>query len=294
MNTNKSIFLSQQLIAMKEANIFDSEVTRKIMGTKILNTILPGPFSIFEKEIVKDQARLMCGYNSNSILGYNPNVNLNPCQLKMINDSLDKQIGFEEYSSKSRAAVSMHNTGESLYGNIRDTENDKLSFRSDKNNYINNINDLKDDSNNITDINQKTFKYNLNTNKICSTTNKLFKSKERSRFKFVDENSDLTIFNSCSSTNSLNTTHDSQVEVPNFVSDLIYKKVSRYSFFKNFAKDDEDFTYFDNTLIREYTENNPWATFIINNIPINNSKQTELKSLIEKEKLMLLKKFNSA
>jgi hypothetical protein len=328
MNTNKSIFLSQQIIAMKEADIFNPEIKKRIMDTKIFKTVLPGPFTIYDKEIVKDQAKKMLG-NLYFNMGININTNgnmLNSGQPKMINDNCnfnDERSAIEEFSSKSTAAESIISTCEFMgYGsnfkgendksnNVNNNEcisvnmNDNFTYNNLNNNIvINNFSEIitkqngsANFNNNIAHIdlnNSNTYsKSNYNCNSF-STPNQLFRSREKSRFNFANENPDLAMFNSGSSINSLNTTQDSQVEIPNFVNDLIYKKVSRFSFFKNFAKDDEDFTYFDRNLIREYTENNPWALFIINNLPNKNKMQTELEDLIEKEKLSFIKKFNSA
>jgi hypothetical protein len=292
MNINKSIFLSQQIIAMKESDIFNPEIRGKLMETKIYKTVLPGPFTIYDKEIVKDQTSLLCG-NINFNLKLTTNMNVN--HLKP-----EERVTLEEFSSKSTAAESTISSGEFQFSNLREADNSN----SNSENVPDSINCLINNTNynNFSENNQN--KSHTINSVTASTPNKLFRSREKSRFNFVKENFNsnlnsldninLAIFNSCESTNSLNTTQDSQVEIPNFVNDLIYKKVSRFSFFKNFAKDDQDFTYFDSNLIREYTENNPWALFIINGMPNKSTLHKDLKSLIEKEQLEYLKKFNSA
>ena len=248
MNVNKSIFLSQQMIAMKEADIFNIEIKNKLIARKFSNnlTVLPPPYTIYDKDIVKDQTR---------------SVVIN--QVESDKDKVQDKAVLYELCSKSTAA---HGSA-STYEYLRD--NCKLDYEN-----------------------------NFGIKPVVNL-NKLYAPKNRSRFDFVKDNStinlnNIAMFNSCSSTNSLNTTQDSQVEIPNFVNNLICKKVSRFTYFKNLTRDDEDFIYFDRNLIREYSENNPWALFIINNRKDKNIFPDELKTLIEKDKLQIIRKFNSA
>jgi hypothetical protein len=298
MNVNKSIFLSQQIIAIKEADIFNPEVKRKILDSREFQTVLPGTHTIYDKEIVKDQARL--------VLGNLGSLGTPTSQIKTFTN--EERAALEEFSSKSTAGESSISVSDYNYmsqfnsGNLSrgDFENSKLNYENNYCNYNNNNNNNFTNpssyfhNNNLHHINNQ----NLNTNKY-----KLYRPKEKSRFSFVNKdnsnsfsnnNMNLAIFNSCGSINSSNTTQDTHIEIPYFVNDLIYKKISRFSFFKNFVKDEEDLTYLDKNLIKEYTDNNPWAVFIINNIQNKNLLQTNLKALIEKEKLLLIKKFNTA
>lgn len=124
-----------------------------------------------------------------------------------------------------------------------------------------------------------------NTNMITqSTMFSRFKPREQSRFNFV--NSDKS---------------EPNIEVPSFIRHLLSKKFTRYTFFKKLIKDDEDLTYFDKHLIREYSENNPWARFILsfNNESsatsnINDAFKNNLHLFIQTESNTFLNKFNSA
>ncbi len=85
---------------------------------------------------------------------------------------------------------------------------------------------------------------------IFKKLHQLFKSKEKSRFEFVNKQS------------------DDKVEIPNFINDLIFKKVSRHKFTKNITHS-EDILYNDKSLITEYANNNQWAQFIVENKTFN-------------------------
>jgi hypothetical protein len=77
----------------------------------------------------------------------------------------------------------------------------------------------------------------------------LFACREKSRFDFVKEGTNA-------------------VEIPKFIKDLIYKKVSRHKLTKNIPKS-EDILYTDKTLQGEYLSNNPWAQFLFENKTFN-------------------------
>jgi hypothetical protein len=130
-------------------------------------------------------------------------------------------------------------------------------------------------------------------NSTCETgnsiRNKLFSGKQNSRFDFARKNN-----RKISKTSECNSTIDDSVEIPLFINDLIYKKFSRYSFFKKIIKDDEDLTYFDKNLIREYSESNPWACFIMSNIKDRGFFESKIEKLVDREKILTINKFNSA
>jgi len=100
----------------------------------------------------------------------------------------------------------------------------------------------------------------------------IYPIRKQSRFDFV------------SNTNVANTS----VDVPIFIHSIIKKRF--FSLDKQYS-DDWGFCYLDKTLVREYTENNDWARFIVN---INNPKKNELMRMIEEEEKKLLNKFKSA
>lgn len=67
MSTNKSIFSSQQLLAMNTANIFCPERKRQLLKTSQANTYLPCIASIYEKEIVMDQLSIRNSENDQKV-----------------------------------------------------------------------------------------------------------------------------------------------------------------------------------------------------------------------------------
>lgn len=104
----------------------------------------------------------------------------------------------------------------------------------------------------------------------------IFLTRKNSRF-FDNENKET---NNSLKTESLNTTSNS-VDVPDFISEFISKKFSKFSFFKKYAKDDEEVDY-NNFLLKELDEDHEWAKFIFSFKSFN------------LEEYSMLNKFNSA
>lgn len=214
MNTNKSIFISQHIMAINLADIYNDEKKEKLLLTRLDKTKLPAPWTIFEKDIVLDQGKPK---------------DFNTCGLSQFNSSSTN--GLSQFNSSSSSSPVL------------------LNFNSQNN--------------------------------VTAENGKMFRKKDRSRF--FSYSKDSTKDNSIVSTNSNN---NDSIEVPDFVSFLVSKNTSRYSFFKKLIKDDQDLTYFDRTLIREYSDNNPWATFIL---AYSNYKN----NLLENNEFNLLNKFKS-
>ena len=110
------------------------------------------------------------------------------------------------------------------------------------------------------DVVQKNHKSNLIQNNSI-----FFKTSKHSRFGFVNEK-----LNSSQSTND-----NDSIEIPDYITKIVYKKFSRFSLSK-----DIDGQFIDTIIMKKYDENDPWAKFII--------------SLYDKEHFILLTKFNSA
>lgn len=91
MNVNKSIFLSQHILAMKIANIFDSEVKAKINQTNHCKTIFPAPFTLYEKEIVLQRMQKM-DENLNSIDSFE--IDLSPCKSPLYKQKETSRFNF--------------------------------------------------------------------------------------------------------------------------------------------------------------------------------------------------------
>jgi hypothetical protein len=86
---------------------------------------------------------------------------------------------------------------------------------------------------------------------------------------------------------------DQGVEIPSFVSYILAKKCTQMAFYNSYNHRDEDHSYLDKTLIREYSDNNPWAREIIGNCG-NEKIKIQIEKLAEKEQMQILMKFNSA
>jgi hypothetical protein len=54
LNSNKNIFLEQQLYAMKIADIYNSEVKKRLSQGKPLKFIFPAPETLYNKDLVKE------------------------------------------------------------------------------------------------------------------------------------------------------------------------------------------------------------------------------------------------
>jgi len=104
----------------------------------------------------------------------------------------------------------------------------------------------------------------------------IFRERKTSRFGF------------CISSNN-----DEGVRIPSFVSYILAKKCSQLAFYNSYNLKGEDPTYLDKTLIREYSDNNPWAREIIGNCG-NEKILIQIERLAEKEQMNILMKFNSA
>ena len=134
---------------------------------------------------------------------------------------------------------------------------------------------------NVVDNNLSTFNLNNKENILSLSLSKknIFRKREISRFDFVkskekliDRRSNLNTPSHCSTTPDVNT-DSATSEVPEFISDMLYKKISRYTFFKKFTcvKDlNTDILYFEKEL---KNNNNSWAQFITSNggceVPFN-------------------------
>ncbi len=111
------------------------------------------------------------------------------------------------------------------------------NIKSEKKDIIDSLNSLE-----TTDTSAK--------EEVFKKIHQLFQSKDKSRFDFSERKT------------------DDRVEIPDFINNLIIKKVSRHKLTKNINHID-DLLYGDKTLVAEYTNNNQWAQFIFENRAFN-------------------------
>ncbi len=87
---------------------------------------------------------------------------------------------------------------------------------------------------------------NTTTNSNSGDKKHLYRKRDKSRFDFVSDKINL------------------ENEIPDFISDMLYRKISRFTFFKKFISNKNDVNFFE----RELKFNNSWAQFIKSNIGI--------------------------
>lgn len=93
----------------------------------------------------------------------------------------------------------------------------------------------------------------------------IYRQRENSRFEFVKSQ------NSKCNTNSLSN-DTSSTEVPDFISKMLYKKISRFTFFKKFEiGTGNDILLFENEL--KNNNNNSWAQFISSNLHLDHESE---------------------
>jgi hypothetical protein len=147
-------------------------------------------------------------------------------------------------------------SAETLYNKLIVKENEPankapkpVKLKSSENVEKNKINQIKQNQSHNTETTSTSSKEDT-----CDTVKEihhLFTIKDRSRFNFTNK-----------------TEIRETVDIPKFIQQLIFKKVSRHKLTKN-IKNSEDILYSDNILEHEYKNNNSWAQFIIENKTFN-------------------------
>jgi hypothetical protein len=197
------------------------------------------------------------------------------------------------------------NSNESTSISSKD-ENNSLKINQNNNNNINNNEAKKEEKENISNDYIDIMKFN--SDKSASEKNKiqrLFSKRESSRFEFVNVipnmNMNLNInksinnnninndfntinininVNKNSNSNSIPITNlnlneigeKDKVDVPDFVFEIIKKKLSRQNFTKN-INFEEDILYKDSTLENELNDSDEWAQYIYENKNIDFDKE---------------------
>jgi hypothetical protein len=268
LNSNKNIFMEQQLYAIRIADIYNPEIKKKLLTGKKLKTVFPPPDSIYKSEIVisndpnfqknkmtkkKYFEDLEGGRNMNINMGVQPSEKKKPIstgEKNQINDMMmDKKIN--EICQALTAETTSTSSREDIH-------------------YTNSANEEKSSSGSLNILNSS-----ISLSPIPSQVllipryeYKLFSCRERSRFTFVngEKTFNMNTNMNMSNINQMNPyLNENDVEfVPNFVQNLILKKVLTHKLTKN-MKNMEDILYQDYILESEYKNKNPWAQFIIEN-----------------------------
>jgi hypothetical protein len=185
------------------------------------------------------------------------------------------------------------NSNESTSISSKDENNSLKINQNNNNNIINNNNETKkEEKENISSDYFDIMKFN--SDKSASEKNKrLFSQRESSRFEFVNmninkakNNNNININNINNDFNTininihknsnLNSNSNENIEkdkviVPDFVFEIIKKKVSRHNFTKN-INFEGDILYKDSTLEKELNDSDEWAQYIYDNKNIESDK----------------------
>jgi hypothetical protein len=113
-------------------------------------------------------------------------------------------------------------------------------------------------------------------NTLTHSVTPVFRERKTSRFGFC-----------------ISSSNDEGIRIPSFVSYILAKKCTQLAFYKSHNLNDEDHLYLDKSLVREYSDNNPWAREIIGNC-YDEKILIQIERLAEKEQVNILMKFNSA
>jgi len=345
MNSNTNIFYEQQLLAMKIADIFNTNVKKKL---KTLNTkkkcIFPTTDSIYTKDIVIEQNNEYHDYKYYENMGntahfkgkkkYSDDYYNNYYKNRGYSDNYnnDEDYFYEEENyedsnveplsrEKSEQFTAKHANSIKIKTNtninLEDNKNSvivgkfisksKSPITNKKKAIINNkdingkekssinslspskkleFQDRSSDENYKTtsaeSANQKSSNSksddNLSNaksgNNNISPKKRLYSKRDKSRFDFVKSKTDSKDVNNIKTepkevpieTNQNKNEEDEDLEVPDYVFNVISKKISRHTFFRKFEKEFEkeecEYTFFK----KQLNPNDSWSKFILANL----------------------------
>lgn len=279
--------MDQQVYAMKIADIFNPEVKKKIISSvnKKIKSIFPSPDTLYQKDIVRNNEvnftplQIQNAINANSMQLNTANLtNTNNTKKKSFEEDAHTPVKNKKHSSKFQYREKTISSNNDLLSNYLKTEeeNDKAKYDIKiKNTTTNNENDNNSnentstcsrDENNSLKVSEVKKEENIytdcidilkfNSNK-SDKNKKLYSQRESSRFEFVNKNSNSDI--------------NDYVNVPDFVSEIIKKKVTRQKFTKN-INFGEDIMYKDFNLEKEINSSDQWANYINENKNIDLDK----------------------
>jgi hypothetical protein len=243
LNGNKNIFIEQQLYAIKIADLYNPEIRNRLMKLsekRQFTPVLPAPESVYNKNIVKENDPI---YQKSKIAKkkYFEDNSAEKLKLKTLNSS-----NKENYILKLNNAINNLNDNNKKTRYSQNFQETTSTSSKEDLQYPNSGNE--DKLNSPTENKKIGIKLNSESEKNLYANNfTLFSSRPSSRFDFVK-----------SSTNYEN------VEIPQFILHLIFKKSATHKLSKNMSHI-EDILYSDKLLEAEYKNKNPWAQFIIDN-----------------------------
>ncbi len=344
MNSNTNIFYEQQLLAMKIADIFNTNVKKKL---KTLNTkkkcIFPTTDTIYTKDIVIEQNNEYHDYKYYENLGnttnfkgkkkysddyynnyyknrgYSDNYNndedyfyeeenyedsnveplsrekseqftakhANSIKMKTntkINLEDNKTVIVGKFISKSKSPITnkkkaiinnkdINGKEKSVINSLSPSKKLELQDRSGDENYKTTSAEsaIQKSSNSKSDDN---FSNANSGNNNISPKKRLYSKRDKSRFDFVKSKTDSKDVNNIKTepkevpveTNQNTNEEDEDLEVPDYVFNVISKKISRHTFFRKFEKEFEkeecEYTFFK----KQLNTNDSWSKFILANL----------------------------
>lgn len=229
MSTNKNIFYEQQLLAMQLVDLFSSDMRKKLSEeNKKIKSVLPSPDKIYQKEIVQEQDPSNYSLNKPKSKLYNERYN--SIDGKSSKDSMyyqyyDDYYGQyeEEKDHKDNHDSSKSNTNSKSPISSKDMkrkESEDESFKPSSIKVKNNSNETnltkaKTDNDELPFIKSMSLPCELPRAK---TKRELFKKRETSRFPFAKES------------------QEDEEHLPDVINDILYKKSSRFLFFRDFQQ----------------------------------------------------------
>jgi hypothetical protein len=311
MSTNKNIFHEQQLLAIKVADLYNSEIRKKLTAPKRYKSVLPSTEMLYKKEVVlendpeghykkkrfnsdgycgklrkkyeyEDQEYYYQDYPAEEVeyilvkedrfnKKHRSNKKINNHKKENLNHKLTKSEddSHEKNTNPNSDNCQVLSGGESNKGSNKNTSENNLIENKDLENLDSRLeNNLYEKFNNINIDKQKE---NVLTSPLIKN---IYRKREISRFDFVNskimnkfgtENKFIEPSSGLSSNSTTPDVNSNCSEVPEFISDMLYKKISRYTFLKKFTsvKDlNTDIFYFEKEL---KNNNNSWAQFITSN-----------------------------
>jgi CCR4-NOT transcription complex subunit 4 len=319
MNSNTNIFYEQQLLAMKIADIFNSEIKKKL---KNINTkkkcILPTTDSIFVKDIVIEQNNTYNDYkfyeNNSNFSKYKKKYNdeyynnyyknskyeYHDGDYFYENQDDDNFLTREKSESFTAKSKNLNSSKKPQFMKIDDEGvskfiskskspimNKKIAISTDKDlalsvntkTTVNSLSPIPNSSKKV-DLEEIEEKNLDNKNTQLNFNNpplkKLYRKREESRFSFVKCTKEEESKISTSNKNNINViknpldynspNEDATNIVPDYVCDVICKKISRHTFFKKFEKyfdkENNDYEFFE----KDLKQNDSWSSFILSNM----------------------------
>ncbi len=200
MNNNKNIFANQIFLAIQLSQIEKESVKKELCGIKDVKTFFPNAFNVYNKDIVIDylQKHKFLDYDNNNNIHFNNDV----------------------YCKDNCYCDNGNNKNIDNDNNNNNDYNEKficLNYVDKENNYDNENNIIK--NNNDNDNNNNNLVESTKTYLSINNLNKIFLSKDKSRFSFANDKLENNI-------NSLNKI-DVPISIQNFISENLNYSISQ-------------------------------------------------------------------